>query len=356
MYTEQISLLYKQIPNMIDNNITTTVDITQTSKSLSDELSFASQNILVYLPLLFFIFGLIGFIGNVFTYLQSQLRSNSCCIYSLCGSFIDIINLSVNSFPPYLAWQFGFQLPWFTSSALCKLNLSLVVFLPYLSINFLCMAIIDRFAITCDHTSFIRRITQLRIVPWMIGLTILITCLFSLYAPINYDLIFANLCTSRQPMVTSISNIVLNCLIPPITMIIFVLLTYRNVRRSRGRVGDAGQRNRQKPRNQFIVTVFAQILVTTFIQLPWTIIYVYYTFTSISTKSPVELSIIFFVLVFSNSFFYLNNVKAFYVSILTSRVFRKAFIGGLSNLYRRYIRHQMNLSMINPNTQTKNKN
>ncbi|CAF4461076.1 unnamed protein product, partial [Adineta steineri] len=89
----------EQIPKMTENNITTTVNFIQTSKSLSDNLNFISQNILIYLPLIFLIFGLIGFIGNVFTYLQSQLRSNTCCIYSLCGSFIDIINLCINSFP-----------------------------------------------------------------------------------------------------------------------------------------------------------------------------------------------------------------------------------------------------------------
>ncbi|CAF1073595.1 unnamed protein product [Adineta steineri] len=339
---------------MIDNNITTKGDITQTSKSLSDNLNFISQNILIYLPLIFLIFGLIGFIGNVFTYLQPQLRSNTCCIYSLCGSFIDIIDLCINSFPSYLAWQFGFTLPWSTSSALCKFYIFIVVFLPHLSINFLCTAIIDRFAITCDHTSSIRRITQLRIVPWMIGLTVLTSGLFSLYVPINYDLMYGYLCISIQPMVTSISYIVLIGLISPIIMIIFVLLTYRNVRRSRGRVGEVTRTRGQNLRNQFIVTIFAQILITSFIALQWIIMFTYFTFAPIYTETPVDLSIIFFLLSLSTNLYYLNNVKAFYITILTSRVFRKAFVGGLNNLFRRYIRQQMNVSMVNPFTQTRN--
>ncbi|CAF4071391.1 unnamed protein product [Adineta steineri] len=341
---------------MIDNNITTTVDLMQTSKSLINDLNFVSQNVLIYLPLIFFIFGFIGFIGNVFTYLQPQLRSNTSCIYLLCGSFIDIMNLSVNSFSSYLAWQFGFTLPWSTSSALCKLSFFLLVFLTHLSINFLCTAIIDRFAITCDHTSSIRRITQLRKVPWMIGLTVLTSGLFTFYAPIMYDLSPTNVCLSAQPLVAGIISITFIRVIPSVTMITFVLLTYRNVRRSRGRVGDAVQTNRRNLRNQFIVTIFAQILVTILITIPWIISSVYYTVTPISTKSPVQVSIIIFVFGLSNRFFYLNNVKAFYITILTSRVFRKAFMGGLNNLYRRYIRQQMNVSMINPFTQTRNKN
>ncbi|CAF1080271.1 unnamed protein product [Adineta steineri] len=335
---------------MIDNNITTTVDLIQTSKSLINDLNFISQNVLIYLPLIYFIFGFIGFIGNVFTYLQPQLRSNTSCIYLLCGSFIDISSLSINSFSSYLAWQFGFTLPWSTSSALCKLSVFLLVFLTHLAINFLCMAIIDRFAVTCDHTSSIRRITQLRIVPCMIGLTVLTSGLSTLYAPINYDLSPAHICLSTQPMLTTISSIVLIRVIPSVTMITFVLLTYRNVRRSRGRVGDAAQKNRPNLRNQFIVTIFAQILVTVCITIPWIIILLYSTFTSISTKTPVEVSIINFVLGLTSRFFYLNNVKAFYITILTSRLFRKAFIDGLNNLFHRYIRQQMNVSMVNPFT------
>ncbi|CAF1093741.1 unnamed protein product [Adineta steineri] len=326
MYTEQLSLLYKQIPKMVDNNITTTVDLMQTSKSLSDTLNLISQNILIYLPLVFFIFGLIGFIGNVFTYLQPQLRSNTCCIYSLCGSFIDIINLSINSFPTFLAAKSGINIPWYLSSGLCKFNIFILVFLPHLSINFLCMAIIDRFAITCDHTSSIRRITQLRKVPWMIGLAVLTSGLFSLCGALDYDLMYGYLCVSTQPMATSISYIVLIGLVSPITMIIFVLLTYRNVRRSRRRVGEVGRTCRQNLRNQFIVTIFAQILITTFIALQWIITYTYFTFAPVYTETPVDLSIIIFVFGLSSNFYFLNNVKAFYVSILTSRVFRKAFM------------------------------
>ncbi|CAF4194229.1 unnamed protein product, partial [Adineta steineri] len=251
MYTEQIS-------KMIDNNITTASDLTQTSKSVSDDLNFISQNILIYLSLIFFIFGLLGFIGNVFTYLQPQLRSNTCCIYSLCGSFIDIINLFSNLFPNYFSVKYGIDV--FASSGLCKFSIFLMTFLPYLSISFLCMAIIDRFAITCEHTSSMRRVTQLRIVPWMISLTILASGLFTLYASLNHDLVPIYGCVSINPTLTSISYIIFSGLLQPITMITFVLLTYRNVRRSRRRVREVVRTSGQNLRNQFIVTIFAQIL------------------------------------------------------------------------------------------------
>ncbi len=121
---------------MAYNNTTTTIDFIQISKSIVDDLNLVTGRFINYLPLIFTIFGLTGFIGNAFTYLQAELRSNTCCIYSLCGSIIDIINLCPNLFPSYLGAKYGIYISWFTSSALCKLNLFVVVFLPHLSVNF----------------------------------------------------------------------------------------------------------------------------------------------------------------------------------------------------------------------------
>jgi hypothetical protein len=51
------------------------------------------------LSLIITIFGLIGFIGNAFTILQPTLRYNTFCIYTLCGSLIDILNIVINLLP-----------------------------------------------------------------------------------------------------------------------------------------------------------------------------------------------------------------------------------------------------------------
>ena len=221
---------------MAYHNTTTTIDVTQILKSISDDLNLVTQRFIIYLPLIFTIFGLIGFIGNAFTYLQAELRSNTCCIYSLCGSIVDVINLFINLFPSYLGAKYGIYIPWYTSSALCKLNIFILTFLPHLSVNFLLMAIIDRFASTCPLGSPIRRLIQLKMVPWMISITVITSCLVSTYAPILYDLFFGFWCISTQPTTTSVLYICLVGLMQPIMMLIFVLLTYRNVRQSRRRV------------------------------------------------------------------------------------------------------------------------
>jgi hypothetical protein len=51
-----------------------------------------------------------------------------------------------------------------------------------------------------------------------------------------------------------------------------------------------------------------------------------------------QYAIIFFVFTLTNYCYYLNNVKAFYVSILTSHLFRQTFIKGFIGLLPRRAR------------------
>ena len=223
-----------------------------TIKSISDVLNGVTQNFIYYLPLIFTILGFIGFIGNAFTYLQRELRSNTCCIYSLCGSFADVINLFLNLFPNFLGFKYGIFIPWYSSSFMCKLNLFVLVFFAHLSINFLLMAIIDRFACTCNLASPIRRLNQLKMVPFVIAFAIITSCLASIYAPLLNDLAYG-WCLPTNPMISTILYIVLIGLMQPIAMLIFVLLTYRNVRQSRRRVVSIHSTFSQLIQSQFIL-------------------------------------------------------------------------------------------------------
>ena len=131
------------------------VDNGQQDKSsiLIFNLSEILQKYIHNLPLVFFLFGLFGFIGNLVTYLQPELRTNTCCIYSLCGSVVDIVHLLINAFPTFLTVKFNVHIEWAVSSHSCRMFYFLLVCLPNMSINFLVMSMIDRFACTCELTS-----------------------------------------------------------------------------------------------------------------------------------------------------------------------------------------------------------
>jgi hypothetical protein len=212
------------------------INHTTLSKSLSDTLDYVTDRYVNQLALVFLIVGLIGFIGNAFTFLQPTLRWNTICIYSLCGSFVDVLNLFINLFPNYLHITKENLMIVQSTGIMCKIKAFALVFLPQLSMDLLVLSMIDRYACTCGLTSPMRHFRRLKMVPWLIGITIIVTCVISLYPPILNDLVDGISCTSVYPILNIVLYITVQGLITPAGMIVFILLTYRNVRQSRRRV------------------------------------------------------------------------------------------------------------------------
>ena len=227
-----ISIISSSLNETSANNVSSTIEI----------LDVIRTKFLIQLPLIFTILGLMGFIGNAFTFLQPTFRYNTCCIYSLCGSTVDIINLFVNLLPLYINKSVGNIASKISISSLCKLKLFAVVFLPQLSMNFLILSLIDRYACTCSATSPMRHLRRLKSAPWLIFSTIVVSCLVSIYSPILNDVISNVGCTSTQPKLGSVLYILINGLITPLIMLIFVLLPYRNVLQSYRRIVSIGER------------------------------------------------------------------------------------------------------------------
>lgn len=73
----------------------------------------------------------------------------------------------------------------------------------------------------------------------------------------------------------------------------------------------------------------------------------YFTITSDNLKTPDQWSIIFFVFSLSNNLYYLNNVKGFYISMITCRLFRKTFIKNLIELIPRHMRQRIQVTQTN---------
>lgn len=210
------------------------IHLNNTSNSIINILHFVKQEFLVYLPLIFFIFGIIGFIGNAFTFLQPCLRFNTCCIYLLCGSLVDMINLSINLLSNYI-YAVDNLVTLVTDRYVCKWKLFGLVFLPQLSMNLLALSLIDRYACTCSLASSIRQIRRIKMVPWMIIITTIISGTLSFYAPLLHDIVSGFGCTSINPLLNGVLYIILHGFVTPIVMLIFLLLTYRNVQQSRRR-------------------------------------------------------------------------------------------------------------------------
>jgi hypothetical protein len=199
-------------------------------------LDLVQQRFVNQLALIITVLGLIGFVGNSFTFLQPTLRKNSFCIYTLCGSLVDMINLFINLFPNYFNPTAGNLFASISVSLSCKLKLFVLAFLPQLSLNLLTMSLIDRYACTHRPTSRMSRLLQLRMVPWLITITVIISCLMSFYSPILYDILPGFGCGSTDPKTNSVLYILIHGVITPVMMLVLVYLTYRRSKRSRQRV------------------------------------------------------------------------------------------------------------------------
>ncbi|UJR14452.1 hypothetical protein I4U23_001449 [Adineta vaga] len=300
-------------------------------------LDLIQQNFVSQLPLIITILGLLGFIGNSLTFLHPTLRKNSFSMYTLSGSFVDIINLFVNLFPIYLSPLTGNVQSTIPISWVCKVRLFVLVFLPQLSMNLLIMSLIDRYACTHDLTSRIRLILQLKMVPRLIGITILISSVSSIYSPILNDIVSSYGCDSTQPIINGLLYILIHGIITPLVMLILVLLTYKKFKQNRHRVMLMTREKRIFFRNHFITTAFVQVFVTSFFILQWIFVYWYFTTTQYKTKSAELRAIDSFLLSLTNNLYYIINIKSFYLSTLTSRVFRKTFMTVLTRLVHKTI-------------------
>jgi hypothetical protein len=98
--------------------------------------------------------------------------------------------------------------------------------------------------------------------------------------------------------------------------------------------------------------VIAQIVVTAIFSLQWIIMYMYFVITINDSRSIEQNVLIYFFLGLTNNIYYLNNVKSFYVSILTSRLFRQTFVKAVINLLPRNRRPRLMVSRTNQSINT----
>ncbi|UJR06686.1 hypothetical protein I4U23_010972 [Adineta vaga] len=121
------------------------------------------------------------------------------------------------------------------------LILTIFVFLPQLSENLLILCTIDRYAGTRQLTSSIRRLRQLKMVPYLIAM--------SLYDSTLYDI---------DSILNTILYITIQGIITLFTMLSIVLLTYKNIRLSRQHDRLTNE-NLHHPQNYFSSNIMYQV-------------------------------------------------------------------------------------------------
>ena len=88
-------------------------------------------------------------------------------------------------------------------------------------------------------------------------------------------------------------------------------------------------------RNQCIVMILTQVVVTAVLTLQWVIGQLYLLSRKHQIKTINEGYTVILIVSFTSTFYSLNNVKSFYFSMLTSKLHRQAFRNGCQRLFSR---------------------
>ncbi|CAF3312769.1 unnamed protein product [Rotaria sp. Silwood2] len=110
------------------NSTTAMVTSTQVTNTIAI-LNLLLERFVNHLPLIFVILGLVGFIGNALTFIQTELRSNTCCLYLLLGSIIDATVLLFNTLPLYLTsrYKIDANLSWNFATNITEANEKILI-------------------------------------------------------------------------------------------------------------------------------------------------------------------------------------------------------------------------------------
>lgn len=198
-------------------------------------LTYLTQKITFYCPIIIITIGTIGCFCNFITFSSYKLKKSSCSLYFLGATMFDLFTLDFGMLTRLLADHFGYTL-FQQVQVYCKIRQFLVNILPAISTCFIALAAMDRYMSTSTKI-FYRSIATIKYAKWIVVFSLTI-CIVSY---IHY-LIYADLrpTCSLEPGTYSIFTvayaIVWTSCIPHILMLYFGFGTHRNVQSTRRRI------------------------------------------------------------------------------------------------------------------------
>lgn len=316
--------------------------------ALINNISFQLNH---YITLFVFLFGTVGNLLNIIVLSHPLLRRTPCAFYFL-GSSIASLGIILIGLPSRMAAG-PISDPTNTNSYLCKIRIFLLYSFRTTSTWLLVFATIDRWfsSSTKIHR---RRLSSHKtasnniVVVFVVSFVLWIESMYCYDADVDQAPIKcygkSNVCRIYNDIVYASSTIA----IPSILMLIFGLLTIRNISRSR-RVSRAffntelslvqiNHRKRKSTRRtelSLTCVLLLQVVLLTLCSVPQAIHQFYLTFTISLNKSPLRTAIENFIVNFNFSLTYIGNGIPFYIYTLNSTVFRQTLIRLIQSTIRK---------------------
>ncbi|CAF1565317.1 unnamed protein product [Rotaria sp. Silwood1] len=305
----------------------------------------------LYTPITLLIFGSCGSFCNFITFTSKQLKTSSCAFYFLCTAITELIAFYFGLLSRLAGDRLGSTL-FTTNSTYCKIRSYLVVALPSLVTYMILLTTIDRFMSTTTQVRY-RSFSQLKVAHRLAPLVIIISMILSSHMLVFYN--FFPACTAQPgiySVVYSVYLIIWTGILPNGLILLFSLLTFRNVVKTKHRVGvttttttttkmSSQQRHTQRTESQLIVMMLSQATLSSCLDLIRIALYAYFVLSTGLPKSNYHRTVDGLLLQISIILLYGNCSKSFYVYTLTSGFFRKIFRHTIYYYYRKilYISH-----------------
>ncbi|CAF1462722.1 unnamed protein product [Adineta steineri] len=311
-------------------------------------LNSASDEIDRYFSIFIFIFGIFGNILNIFVFLHRTLRTNSCALLFLVSSIVNIISIISGLTTRMLSgWTANLtnSIEW-----LCKIRIFIVLTSRTFVMWTLMLATVDRWLLSSSNVHY-RHLCTLKYTRRGMFIILFFSILINIDIIYCYEVDPINTplkCDSNTELcrfITDFTIAFMIYIIPICLMIIFGLLTIKNIRQIQRihtqpivivtNIGDNKSRVRftnyrtlrtKKIDRRLLQMHLIQIIILTILNFPIVIQRFYSTLTFYNYKSSLQISIenlLFNIVLLLN---YVASASSFYIFTLGGGdTFRNAF-------------------------------
>ncbi|CAF1321131.1 unnamed protein product [Didymodactylos carnosus] len=265
---------------------------------------------------------ILGGMGNIFNILifsRKQSRSTSCSLYLSAASVLNLLSLSIGIISSdYAVDHINPETYWLIY---CKLRLYFLHASLMMGRCYLMLACIDRCTL-CSPLTKIRKFSQVKIARRLAPAVVIICFVISMHIPV-FNTIQQQRCVmpASYGLIYSIYSLLVAGLLPPLTMGVAGILTYKNLRHIRQRIQPVGMvdssRLRIRRRDyQIMIMLMVQVIVYIISTTAYPVNLFYTTLTANIVKNADRQAIEKFLGFMAAGFLIYLNAASPFISII----------------------------------------
>lgn len=316
-----------------DFTMNTSVAISIEDQLFIDNLQLLKKKLTYTVLISIFIIGNVGCVLNTIIFHRPRLNKSSSSRYFLASAFANAFLLNIGLFSHIL--DVGFSVKMYHSiRILCKLRNYSINNFGFLSQSYLLLACMDRYLISTNTSSHRR----LNTVPMANGIVLFTLCFWSIF--LSHMIVYSDIVSNHQfcfyssvryTLFISLHNLILSGFILPLLMVIFGILTLKNIRRIRRQARSCSRRRHRC--HYLSLMLISNVFVSVIFTIIYTSALIYSSFFYLTTahvlsnRQKVQNKFITYIAII---FYYAPYCISFYVNILTSERFRGELMKVLS--------------------------